>query len=126
MPRLPWTADSRREERAALARAAAEPARAVTAHERMPWWQTRPAILVAALLVEVAIAAPFMAGADAGSVRGIPAPTMLVLAVIASFLLGTELALVLSVAASLLAVGFVGEHVISFPLWVALSALMGF
>jgi serine phosphatase RsbU (regulator of sigma subunit) len=125
MGRLPWTADTRRDRRVTLARAA-EPARPVTSAKPPPWWGTRPAILVVALAVEVAIAAPFMAGADPGSVRGIPAPTMLVLAVVASFLLGTELAVVLSVAASLLAVGFVGEHVISLPVWVALSALMGF
>jgi serine phosphatase RsbU (regulator of sigma subunit) len=125
MPRLSWMADTRRDERAALARAA-EPPRPVVSARPMPWWRTRPAILVVALAVELAIALPFVLGADPGSVRGIPAPTMLVLAVLASFLLGTELAIVLAVPTSLLAVGFVGEHAISFPVWVALSALMGF
>ncbi len=34
--------------------------------------------------------------------------------------------MVLAVVTSLLAIGFVGEHAVSFPVWVALSGVMGF
>src|SRR5262249_33244862 len=123
-PRLPWTAESRADQRAVLARAA-EPARPVDEAGPLPLWRRRSTIFAAAVAVELAIALPFVS-ADPASVRGIPAPSMLVVAVAGSFAVGLELGVALAVIASVLAVGIVGEHAISAPVWIGLSALVGF
>src|SRR5690242_7054076 len=124
MPRLPWMADARSDERAALARAA-EPARAVGQESAVRVWRRPQAVFAAAVAVEAAIALPF-SPADPASVRGIPAPLMLVVAVLGAFVVGLRLGVVLAVIASVLAVGIVGEQAVSAPVWIGVSALVGF
>jgi hypothetical protein len=90
-----------------------------------PFEEWRLGVFVAAALLQVAVAAPFLA-ISPSRLRGVPGPLLIVICVAAAFLLGPRLGALLAVLGVALGVGILDEHPIGQPfVWIPAGVAAG-
>jgi hypothetical protein len=90
-----------------------------------PFEERRLAVVVAAAILQLAVAAPFLA-ISPSSLRGVPGPVLIVVCISAAFLLGPRLGALLAILGVALGVGILDEHPVGEPLvWIPLTVVAG-
>ncbi len=90
-----------------------------------PFAERRPAVFCTAAILELAVAAPFLAIAPS-HLRGVPGPLLIVICIGAAFLLGPVPGAVLAVLGVSLGVGVLDEHPVGEPLvWIPAAVAAG-
>ncbi len=90
-----------------------------------PLAERRPAVFCTAAILELAVAAPFLAIAPS-HLRGVPGPLLIVICIGAAFLLGPVPGAVLAILGVSLGVGVLDEHPVGEPLvWIPAAVAAG-
>jgi hypothetical protein len=90
-----------------------------------PFEERRRGVFIAAVLLQLAVAAPFLAMSPS-RLRGVPGPLLIVICIAAAFLLGPRLGALLAVLGVALGVGILDEHPIGQPfVWIPAGVVAG-
>jgi hypothetical protein len=90
-----------------------------------PFAERRLAVFCTAVILELAVAAPFLAIAPS-HLRGVPGPLLIVICIAAAFLIGPVPGAVLAILGVALGVGILDEHPIGEPLvWIPAAVIAG-
>jgi stage II sporulation SpoE-like protein len=90
-----------------------------------PFEERRLAVVLAAAILEAAVAAPFLV-ISPSRLRGVPGPLLIVVCIAAAFLVGPRLGALLAILGVSLGVGILDEHPIGEPLvWIPAAVIAG-